>query len=132
MIGGISFFIFLLLHFIIVIVSQAGPLKYLQFSCSLHLISFFGFVFSILKNNTIALIMAIFLSFWLSRLVMDIEWEARWMPGTSDDLSLHAELLILPADTVSVTRLEDGLRPFGGRIMEDVHPKVTGTYVYDH
>src|SRR5690625_7073042 len=91
MICGISFFIFLLLHFIIVISQPAGPLKYLHFSRNLLLISFFGFVFSILKNNKIALIMAIFLSFWLSRLVMDIEWEARWMPGTSDDLSLRSE-----------------------------------------
>lgn len=131
MICGISFFIFLLLHFIIVISQPAGPLKYLHFSRNLLLISFFGFVFSILKNNKIALIMAIFLSFWLSRLVMDIEWEARWMPGTSDDLSLHAELLILPADTVSVTRLEDALRPFGGKIMPAFHPKVKGTSLDD-
>lgn len=123
---GISFFISLLIHFIITVGWGFGPMKYFHFSKNLFLIGGFGFLFRLLKENKIALAIAVPASLIVSYQLFAINLTEKIIPEKIQKAAEYGELLILPQpDQISL--LTGFVKEYKGYLVPAFHPKRKGT-----
>src|SRR5690606_10977109 len=91
---GIGFFLALMANFLFTMSFTLGPVKYFVFSKNLILISIFGFVFMLLRNNKIGLVVAIVASILLSFQLFKLKLEVELLPPRVKENLELGELLI--------------------------------------
>lgn len=123
---GMAFLLSLMANFLVTMGLTIGPVKYFIFSKNLILISFFGFVFRILRKNKIGLILAIMAGIIISLQLFKINFVQRMVPQKVKESIEHGELLI-ETSPQNIVAIQSVLRNYKGRIDKAFHPKKTGT-----
>jgi len=123
---GIGFFLALMGNFLFTMSFTLGPIKYFIFSKNLILISIFGFVFMLLRNNKIGLILAIAASMLLSFKIMKLNLEYDLLPPKVKE-NLELGELLIEARPEDIARIEQVLTEYGGMLTKAFYPKRKGT-----
>ncbi len=123
---GLAFFICLMANFLVTMGLTIGPAKFFIFSKNLILISFFSFIFRILRKNKIGLILAIVSGIIISLQLFKINFGQRIIPQEVKESMEHGELLI-ETSPQNIVAIQSVLREYKGRIDKAFHPKKTGT-----
>ena len=127
---GMAFFICLMANFVITMGFTLGAAKYFIFSKNLILISFFGFVFRILRKNKIGLILAITGSILLSLQLFHMKIGQNLVPKKVKESIEQGELLI-ETSSKNIDAIQILLRKYKGQMDRAFHPRRTGTAL-DH
>src|SRR5690554_853373 len=126
MIMGIGFFLSLMANFLFTMGFTLGPIKYFIFSKHLILISIFGFIFMLLRNNKIGLVMAILASMILSFQILKLRLEVELLPPKVIE-NLELGELLIEATPENIAQIEKKIAGYGGVVAKAFYPRKKGT-----
>lgn len=126
MIMGIGFFLSLMANFLFTMGFTLGPIKYFIFSKHLILISIFGFIFMLLRNNKIGLVMAILASMVLSFQILKLRLEVELLPPKVIE-NLELGELLIEATPENIAQIEKKIAGYGGVVAKAFYPRKKGT-----
>lgn len=127
---GIGFFLALMANFLFTMSFTLGPVKYFVFSKNLILISIFGFVFMLLRNNKIGLVVAIVASILLSFQLFKLKLEVELLPPRVKE-NLELGELLIEAKSRNIADIEKMITKYGGIVAKAFYPQKKGTAL-DH